>query len=558
MRGKNKSPFLHDLATTRNSLWLAITETWLSPSVLDSELLVHMPGYSVLRQDRQGRQRGGVCLFLRDDLTSELLFAYSNGVCEVLIVKVYQLDTIVIVLYRPPDTGLHEFAPILNKIDSVLQNLPSPVPNITLMGDLNFPASVITWQVVEGMLLPRVAGHRVTEQSSEGGQVRLQADKLCDLAAKYHLTQQVGVPTRDKEVLDLIWSSNPDLVSNVQVDTFKDVTDHSVVTATTSFQLVNEAEKEEIFLLESGRRLRRLDFPKAPWPEIQSRLREVDWGPLESLAKESVTAAHTLFMDILLPIVEELVPQKVIGKRFGNSRKHKKRRCLWRKLGRMKKLLHSTSSASRAAFLLQKQHELELQLKRSYDTQSWEEETKVVTAMKSNVKAFYAYGRARQKTKAKVGPFLDPNTGIPNPDPDYAAQVLSDQYSSVFTIPRPEYLVNNLVDFFSDGAEWRQQHQGRPLLENIKFSEQDIEWACKELKSSSSPGPDGVPAVLLKTASRELRRPLFLLWQASLDQGVIPPDLLLVLISPVHKGGSRGLPANYRPVALTSHIMKYI
>ena len=41
-----------------------------------------------------------------------------------------------------------------------------------------------------------------------------------------------------------------------------------------------------------------------------------------------------------------------------------------------------------------------------------------------------------------------------------------------------------------------------------------------------------------------------------MDQGVIPPDLLLVLISPVHKGGSRGSPANYRPVALTSHIIK--
>jgi hypothetical protein len=41
-----------------------------------------------------------------------------------------------------------------------------------------------------------------------------------------------------------------------------------------------------------------------------------------------------------------------------------------------------------------------------------------------------------------------------------------------------------------------------------------------------------------------------------LDLGVIPTDLLLVLISPVHKGGSRGLPGNYKPVALTSHIMK--
>ena len=37
---------------------------------------------------------------------------------------------------------------------------------------------------------------------------------------------------------------------------------------------------------------------------------------------------------------------------------------------------------------------------------------------------------------------------------------------------------------------------------------------------------------------------------------MIPPDLLLVLISPVHKGGSKAEPSQYRPVALTSHIIK--
>ena len=151
---------------------------------------------------------------------------------------------------------------------------------------------------------------------------------------------------------------------------------------------------------------------------------------------------------------------------------------------------------------------------------------------------------------------MDPKTDTPNPDPDYSARVLSEQYSSVFTTPRSEYLVKNREDFFSGGDEWRLQHEGRSLLQDMKFNEQDIEWACKELKSSSSPGPDGVPADLLKNASTELKHPLYFIWRASLDQGVIPPDLLLVLISPVHKGGSRSLPSNYRPVALTSHIMK--
>ena len=57
VRGKNKSPFLHDLALARNSLWLAVTESWLNPGVLDSELLVHMPGYSV--QTGYARQTEG-------------------------------------------------------------------------------------------------------------------------------------------------------------------------------------------------------------------------------------------------------------------------------------------------------------------------------------------------------------------------------------------------------------------------------------------------------------------------------------------------------------------
>lgn len=64
-----------------------------------------------------------------------------------------------------------------------------------------------------------------------------------------------------------------------------------------------------------------------------------------------------------------------------------------------------------------------------------------------------------------------------------------------------------------------------------------------ELKSSSSPGPDGVPSDLLRNLCNELSEPLYLIWRGSLDLGYIPPDLLLVQISPIHKGVSRRLPA---------------
>ena len=67
---------------------------------------------------------------------------------------------------------------------------------------------------------------------------------------------------------------------------------------------------------------------------------------------------------------------------------------------------------------------------------------------------------------------------------------------------------------------------------------------------------DGVPAILLKSCKKELSLPLYYFWRSSLDSGEIPHELLLVLISPIHKGGSRSVPKNYRPVALTSHLIK--
>ena len=287
----------------------------------------------------------------------------------------------------------------MNKIDSALYDLSAPSPTITLMGDLNFNSSVITWHVVDGVLLPRVAGHRV-RSDEEGGQVRQQAAQLCDLAARYHLTQQVNVATREREILDLVWSSNPDLVSNIQVDTFADITDHSVVTATTSYRLGSEECKQQEFLLESGKRLWQLDFSKAPWTEIQTRLRQMDWGALEDTVKDSVTAGHALFMNMILPVMEELVPLKVLGKRFGNSRKHKNRRCLWRKLARVKNKLYSSCSVHKATGLLKTKQLSEKELKMGYDEQGRSEENKVVNAMKSNPKSIACIWQGKAENKS--------------------------------------------------------------------------------------------------------------------------------------------------------------
>ena len=47
-----------------------------------------------------------------------------------------------------------------------------------------------------------------------------------------------------------------------------------------------------------------------------------------------------------------------------------------------------------------------------------------------------------------------------------------------------------------------------------------------------------------------------MIWEESYETGNIPDILKLALVSPIHKGGSRAEACQYKPISLTSHIVK--
>jgi len=100
------------------------------------------------------------------------------------------------------------------------------------------------------------------------------------------------------------------------------------------------------------------------------------------------------------------------------------------------------------------------------------------------------------------------------------------------------------------------EEAARPGLEDIKFTEEDIITAIRELKLNSAPGPDGIPTSLLIKCKESIARPLYLLWRQSLDTGTVPAQAKRAIITPIHKGGPKGSAKNYRPIALTSHLVK--
>ena len=549
--GKTKVQFLSDQALQQNAVAVAVTESWLHPDVKDSEVTINFPGYSILRCDRMNRTGGGVCVFLRDDISGECLTTFDNGVCELLVIKVHSLNMILVVVYRPPDTRISEFSPLLSELENSLNNFSGPKFSVLMVGDFNFPECVMSWVQIDEGMVPHVHNHYSNEKE-DGLQTRLQAKRLCDVFTNCHMTQLVDKPTCGREILDLVLTSDNSSVSHIDMEYFPSFSDHKLLSVNLTTNYNKCPQKPETFLLDSARRLKRLDFNKAPWGELRRTLREVDWDPMVRIAKCSTTAAHNYMLYRLLPILEECVPLKSSSKR-ARSRMHRDQKLLWRKIRRIKLKMSKTVSVHKLAQLLKVKTMLEKELKDMYLQTTSFLEARAVNDIKQDSSRFFSYAKARQKTKTKVGPFTDPETGELMLDPDYTAQRLSDQYSSVFNKPRPEWSIADIEDFFKVNSSRTGTDS---LLTDVEFTEADIELACSELSIKSAPGPDGIPASLLKICSKEVKKPLHILWSESMRQGVIPPDLLLVHVCPIHKGGSKVDPSQYRPVALTSHLIK--
>ena len=124
------------------------------------------------------------------------------------------------------------------------------------------------------------------------------------------------------------------------------------------------------------------------------------------------------------------------------------------------------------------------------------------------------------------------------------ADILSSQYSSVFSDPKDHSIYTD------------QETNVESSVSDITFTDQDVIDSIDELSNNSSSGPDGVAAILLKKCKKQLSKPLSILWRNCLDLGVTPDDLKAAHIIHIFKSGHQGLASNYRPIALTSHLIK--
>ena len=126
------------------------------------------------------------------------------------------------------------------------------------------------------------------------------------------------------------------------------------------------------------------------------------------------------------------------------------------------------------------------------------------------------------------------------------ADLLQKQYVKIFSEE----------DNTPDNQENPKDNNNANVLSDIEFSEEDIIKAINAMPEKSSPGPDKFPSILIKKCKEELSLPLYILWRKSLDTGTVPIGHKQQTIVPIFKKESKAKPQNYRPVSLTSHILK--
>ena len=155
------------------------------------------------------RASGGVGVYIRDDIatTAEKTLTFSNGFADGLVVTVKSIGLEIIVIYRsePEDRSTADttFSPLLTKIRSYLNALPSPTPDIILLGDPNLPNAI--WD--SGDALP----HASTVEKK-------MINDLFSLASDFFLVQQIDAPTHCKgNQLDVVFTNNCHLVVHTEI-----------------------------------------------------------------------------------------------------------------------------------------------------------------------------------------------------------------------------------------------------------------------------------------------------------------------------------------------------
>ena len=512
---RNKLPEFHAMLSYVKPDVVCCTESWLhgkkpgknhdGDAFLDTELISNE--YKVYRHDRN-EKGGGVFILVKNTLVSVEEPQIVTD-CEIEWVKIYlkgRPELHIGCFYMP-----HRNSAALEQLDLSLANLnKSKFRHIILCGDFNCPA--VDWEK--------------SSVKDEADQPSIQQE-LLDLTIRHGLTQVVDQPTRKTNILDLCFTTNSSLITSTSV--VPGISDHDIVVIDSVIKPQYQHFKKRKMLI----------YNKANWPNLKGKCKEIS-SNITTLynADNDDDSLFECFSTSLDTAIDVNIPSKYVTNRNNYPWMNNDLKKMIRVKNRLRKQAKATKNWDN---YYQHQKECKLAFRKAeleYINNS------ITEGLKNNdTKPFWRYVKGRKQDQTGVSPLF--SNGKLKSNSKEKADILLNQFSSVFNTETSAELPETTK-------------RVEESVTDITIEMKRVEGLLKKIKASKASGPDNIPNRVLKECAAELAPAIAILFQQSLNRGILPEAWTSANISPVFKKGDRHRAENYRPVSLTSVLSKLL
>lgn len=495
------------LASTGFPDVVCIQETWLCSDVSTTEL--PLGDYDVHRLDRDtGRRGGGVLIATKKELKVQSLPQLQIRPAELIWIEISGLarghKVVLGNYYKPSSADVLSATAFASSLDLATTYATSTGAKVLVVGDFNTP-DIVDWVNQEDRLL-FPASIAVRQSLNENS-----------------LVQLVDLPTRGNNILDLVCTTHPDLVTGLE-----------------HVPLCSDHEGLHFKMLRHIITERRAPVPKFCW-------KRADWDGMVSyllnFADEYDGCHHTRSVEenwhhmksVFQASMEQHVP-KVVRKFRKNALPREVLR-LVRKRDRAYKTWKQFSTPQNRA----RYNSLRNRAKHECATVHRTRMNRIAESLLTSARPLFQHMKNMKNENQSPPDILVDGSRIS--DAKQKSNAFNQQFSSVFTAePQYTYL-----------PDLREPEQHMPLF---VITEEGVLRRLEKLDVTKSGGPDGIPACFLKAVAPIIARSVACLYQQSLVTGDVPKDWRTASIHPIFKKGDKHKASNYRPVSLTSILCK--
>ena len=493
-----------------------LTETWLTKEHLDNEIFPK-DTYRCFRLDRSAKSHppdpmnkkkfrekgGGVLIAVRSDINVEPKQVSINSKAEITSVelKFGNKEVVCVTLcYRVGTLGVPNFNEVEKHLRTIAQK--KKFSKHIVVGDFNF--SKTSWP---------------------DGQSTDSIEKLfLDLFGDLGLGQMICQPTHQGgRILDLLLTTRESMISEISVASQHSLchSDHFAI----SFRINSKVERVV-------HKRKTLNFKKANWEGLNKALNSVKWKNL--IGNDESETAWKKFKLVLSSLIDKFIPSVVVKDNNHPPWYDKETFNMHQKKTRLRQKYKESESQDDYERYSECRKQFKILIDEKMRSYVEDESDPGLISKK-----FWKYlkstsGGTRVPETVNYGTRFRNN---PSGQSELFNEFFCDQFSTASS-----YDID--IDFSHDNDF------------DIDFDFRKIRKLLKLVNPNKAAGPDEIHGKILKNCAVSLAYPLSLLFRTSYNSGMIPKDWKIANVVPVHKKGSKMSVENYRPISLTSLVMK--